>query len=266
MASKKVNLNNGEILITPEESQNITREKLKKMLPKGTSVSITDEVMKSLHSMEDDTGLPQNLLEEEFMTYTYLLGQKKGVSLMQLINAVKFCNLKRNRNNSQAWAIVFPAKYDELIAAGKPVDNFVSMYSATWLVQEIDKEMSIPVHFQYAGAFHKAMNVNIRMMQGDGGVDSDGEPINVTAMVRHLAAKTILEITRQPEESTLNIKVGQTDEMVQIQQEQADHLAAIVKNQQEQFKKGGRAIDIQKIHMRIDNQNVDAIDAEIEDL
>lgn len=266
MAKAKPRLDKGETLIVPEESQNITREKLKKMLPKGTSVSITDEVMKALANMENDTGLPQNLLEEEFMTYSYLIGNKKGLGLMHLINAVKYCNLKRNRSNIKAWAIVFPEKYDELTAAGKPVDNFVSMYNATWLVQEIDKEMLIPVHMQYASAFHQAMNVNIKMMKGDGGVDANGDPINVTAMVRHLAAKTVLEITKQPEESTLNIKVGQSDELVKIQREQADSMAQIVKMQQEQFKKGAKAIDIQKIHMRVEDQNIDAIDAELEDM
>ena len=207
--------------------------------------------------MEEDTGLPQNLMEEDLMTYTHLLGQKKGVSIEQLINAIKFCNLKRTRSNVKSWAIVFPKKYDRLVSEGKGVDNHVSMYQGSWLVQQIDKEMLIPVHMQYAGAFHQAMSVNMRMMNGDGGVDANGERISVTAMVRHLAAKTILEITKQPEESTLNIKVGQSDAMLEAQNDMNRSLEAIVSAQEKAFRSGKDVAELQKIHVNVIEAEID---------
>ena len=254
--AKQPTCEEGVILQTPEESQNITRERIQEQLPRGTSVVVTDAVMQSLATMEDDTSLPQNLLEESFMSYLYLLGKGKGLSVVQLINAIKFCNLKRNMTNRKSWSIVFPTKYRQLMDAGKPVDNHVSMFSGTWLVQEIDKEMLIPVHLQYASAFHQAMNVNMKIMHGDAGVDADGERIGVTAMVRHLAAKTVLEITKAPETAKIDITVGQSDEMVAVKEREVSALEKIVENQQKEFRKGGKTIDVQAIHTRISKASI----------
>jgi len=264
--SSKPDMSKGERLIIPQESQNITREKLKDQLPKNTSVAVTDEVLRLLNNMEEDTGLPQNLMEEEFMTYTYLLGQKKGVSIEQLINAIKYCNLKRTRSNRRAWAVTFPVKYDRLITNGKSVDNHVSMFEKSWLVQQVDKAMLIPVSMQWAQAFNSAMNVNIKMMHGDAGEDNNGDPIFVSPMVRHLAAKTVLDIAKPIEDATINIKIGQSDEMLEAKKEENRLLADIIKNQQDQFRKGANPQDVQKIHMRIDKQTVDFVDAELEDM
>ena len=138
------------VAVVPSESQNITREKLKKFLPKGSSVQVTDEIVDMINNMERDTGLPQTLLEEDVMSYMHMVGKVGGVGINELVNAVKYCNLKRNRSNKEAWAIVFPRKYDELTAAGKPVDNFVSMYNSSKLVVAIDKDQRVQ-QFQESG-------------------------------------------------------------------------------------------------------------------
>ena len=97
--------------MTPENSQNITREKLKALLPKNSQTSLTDELMHLIHNMGDDVDLPQELLEEDLMSYTFLLGQQKGSPRFEdLINAIKFCNLKRNYSTEKAWSIVFPKR------------------------------------------------------------------------------------------------------------------------------------------------------------
>jgi len=264
MKTKKLEL--GPVLVVPRESQNITREKLISMLPKKTNVSVTDAMLRTINSMEEDTGLPQNLMEEDLMSYMYLLGKGKKLSVEQLINAIKFCNLKRNVSNVKAWAIVFPDKYDRLISEGKTIDNHVSMYSGSWLVQKIDEEMLMPVHMQYAAAFHKAMGVNMKMMMGDGGLDADDNPIPVTAMVRHLAAKTVLEVTRQPETAKIDIMIGQSDETLAVQERQAVALEQIIANQQVAFRKGNKAIDVQTIHHRIDKQSSSNVDEDLNDV
>ena len=253
-------------LVIPQDPQNITKEKLSRMLPKGSDVTVSDQNIADIARMEEDIDLPQNLLEEEFMTYTHLLGQKKGLSINHLINAIKFCNLKRTRTNRDAWAITFPAKYDERMAMDKPVDNHVAMFNGTWLVKEIDKAMAMTVGMQYSGAFHQAMNVNINMMKGNGGVDAEGEPIAVSAMVRHLAAKTVLEIAKPNEETIINVKQSSSDEMVAVQTRQVDVLEQILIGQQEEFKRGAKPIDVQQIYKRVAVQDSDSVDAELEDM
>ena len=73
----KPTLEDGVILQTPQESQHISREKILAQLPKGTNVVVTDAILKSLATMEDDTSLPQNLLKNHLcLTFIYLVKVK----------------------------------------------------------------------------------------------------------------------------------------------------------------------------------------------
>ena len=99
------------------ESQNITVEKLKQFMPRGTNAKVTEDIVKIIQNIENDIGVNQEYAEEQVMSCMSLMG-KQGVTLEKLVNAVKFCTLKRHYDNKKAWAIVFPAKYDELVANG----------------------------------------------------------------------------------------------------------------------------------------------------
>jgi hypothetical protein len=231
------------IAITPSESQNITREKLKKFLPKGSSVQVTDEILKTIMDMEKSTGLPQNLLEEDLMSYMHLIGKVGGVGLNDLVNAIKYCNLKRNRTNKEAWAIVFPVKYDELTSAGKPVDNFVSMYNNSKLVVAIDKEMLVPAYIQYSAYHHAAIQAQYKLMMG---TDANGN--EASAMVQHLAAKELALLTKMPEDKSIELKVGLSDAALASQQEMNQTLSQLVANQARMFASGMKPADIQKVH------------------
>ena len=234
---------NDELAVVPRDSQNITREKLKRFLPKGSSVQVTDEILRTINNLEEDTGLPQNMMEEEVMSYMHLIGKSGGIGLNELVNAVKYCNLKRNRSNRDSWAIVFPKKFDELIAAGKAVDNFVSMYNASKLVVAIDKEMLVPAYIQYAAYFHAAVKKQFQLMNGS---DSNGN--EVSAMVSHLAAKELALITKMPEDKTIELKIGASDAVLSAQQEMNNSLAALVANQSKMFAQGMSPDTIQKVH------------------
>jgi len=242
------NIGKGSPLTIPEESQNITKEKIKRMLPKGTSVSITDEIIRSIQTMGEEVDLPQNLLEEDFMTYVQLITRTKGLGINHLINAIKYCNLKRTRTNVKAWAITFPKKYDRLVAGEKSIDNHVSMYEKSFLVQEIDKEMLIPVHLQYAGAFHKLAQQNIRIAMGDAGVDDNGDRRKVSAMVMQQACRSGMEMFRAPETAKLDITVSANDAMLESQNEMNNHLEALVKSHADAFRKGEDVSKLQIVH------------------
>lgn len=249
---------NDQVAVVPRESQNITREKLKKFLPKGSSVQVTDEILEMIHNMENDTGLPQNLLEEDVMSYMHMVGKVGGIGIYELVNAIKYCNLKRNRSNKEAWAIVFPRKHDELVAAGKTTDNFVSMYNSSKLVVAIDKEMQVPTYIQYSAYHHAAIKKQYQLMNGD-----DGHGGVVSPMVQHLAAKELAVITKMPEDKSIELKIGLSDAAVAQQQEMNDALSQLVANQARMFASGMSADEIQKVHSI---KVVDAvIDAEIED-
>ena len=153
----------------PSDSQNITVEKLKKFMPKGTSSKVTEDIVKIIRNIENDTGVSQEYAEEQVMSCMGLLG-KQGVTLEKLVNAVKFCCLKRHYDNKKSWAIVFPKKYDELVANGKYIDSHVSEYNSTYCVVEVDKMMMVPFYLQYNHLKHEALMTQAKLMRGIGAI------------------------------------------------------------------------------------------------
>lgn len=242
--------------VVPKESQNITREKLKRFLPKGSSVQVTDEILEMISNMENDTGLPQYALEEDVMSYMHLIG--KGIGIAELVNAIKYCNLKRNRTNKEAWAITFPSKYDEMIKADRVVDSFVSMYNSSKIVVAIDKEMMVPVYIQYSSYFHAAVKKQFELMNG---VDSNGNEVG--GMVQHLSSKVLMEMLKMPEDKSIEIRIGASDSLLAAQNELSSSISSLVSQQAEMFARGMSPDEIQKVH-KIKLLDESIIDAELE--
>ncbi len=234
--------------MVPAAPQNITRQRIKNLLPKKTGVAITDEVMKLIHNMEEDTGLPQELLEEDFLGYIHLVATGNSNSLLELVNAIKFCNLKRNYSNKEAWSITFPDKYQRLVTENMQVDNHVSMYNNSKIVVAVEKEMLIPIHLQYAPYFHAAVNKQFELMNGRGtSKDKEGNDMKVTPMVQHLAAKELANLTRQPEETKLDISINPGAAAVSMQEEMNEQLRQLVAGQRKRLEEGEDIIDVQAI-------------------
>ena len=242
------------------ESQNITVEKLKKFMPKGTSSKVTEDIVKIIHNIENDTGVSQEYAEEQVMSCMGLLG-KQGVTLEKLVNAVKFCCLKRHYDNKKSWAIVFPKKYDELVANGKYIDSHVSEYNSTYCVVEVDKMMMVPFYLQYNHLKHESLMKQANLMRGIGAKPDD----YVSPHVQHLASKTVYEMLKSPEDNTIELKVGVSDALVEQNREMADNIKKIVELQSNAFRNGGKTADIQKIHIKKDRDNENVIDADLDD-
>jgi len=240
----------------------ITKSRLEGLLPKGSKHNISDALLDMIDKMEDDTGLPQEMLEEDVMSYMYLLKKAPRTSVEELVNAVKFCNLKRNHTNEDAWKIVFPERHEKLIAEGKQIANHVAMFNATKLVQEIDKEMLIPFHIQYASYQHKAVNKLYNLMNGRSSPNANGEQMSVSPMVQMLSAKSLLEATKMPETAKIDMTISQSEESISMQQEMNSQLAQLVKAQKARLNAGEDISTVQQIGI---NFNGDAIDAEIEE-
>ena len=238
--------------MAPAAAQYITKDRIRSLLPKKTNIAVTDEVVKLVRNMETDTGLPQELMEEDFLSYLHILNGSNN-SLIELANAIKYCNLKRNYSNKEAWSIVFPVKYNELVEGNKTVDNFVSMYTNSKLVIAIDKEMLIPIHLQYAPYFHAAVKKQYELMNGTSTKDVKGNEMNVSPMVQHLAAKELAVLTRQPEETKLDISITPSDAALGMQSDMNDQLKQIVAYQKQQLENGVDIIEAQVIGLDFSN-------------
>lgn len=243
------------------ESQNITVEKLQKFMPKGTASKVTEEIVEYINNIENDTGLNQEYAEERVMSCMHLLG-KQGVTLEKLVNAVKYCTLKRYHDNKKAWAITFPKEYDRLVKRNGFIDSHVSEYNKTYLVVEIDKMMLIPFHLQYDKLKHEALQVQANLMRGIGANDDD----RVTPHIQHLASKAIMDMLKSPEENSIELKIGASDAMVAVQQELSDTLSEIVANQRRAFQNGMNVAELQRIHMKNKGRNADDSEPDIIDI
>lgn len=189
---------------TPE-SQNITVEKLKSFIPKGTSVEVTQALVDKINNVGNETGLiSQEVFEEQILSYTHLLSGK-GRSLEKLINALKYCNLKLipDMTNERAWAIVFPDKYDKLIRERRFVGSHVSMYNSSEMVIEIDKLLMIPASVQYAPMFHFSVKKLFDLANGIGAKPDD----KVSPTVQLNATVALAEIVKMPEVAKVEVDV-----------------------------------------------------------
>ena len=238
--------------MVPDADQGITVSRIKELLPRNTNIAVTQEIVDLINNIENDSGIPQELAEEDVMSYMHLIGNMRGVGLKDLVNAVKFCNLKRNYSNKEAWSIVFPTKFNELKAANKQIDNHVSMYNASKLVVAIDKEMLIPVSLQYAPYFHAAVKKQFDIMNGVASDSVDGKKQNVSPMVQHLAAKELAVLTKPVEDAKLAITINPGAEALSAQEEMNAQLKAIVANQKKRINEGESIIEVQQIGLNFD--------------
>ena len=226
--------------------QNIDKDKLKKMLPRGTSHKVTDEIIDLINSMEDDTGLIQEYLEESLMSHLPVL-KKVKVDLVEYVNAIKFCNLKKAMTNDKAWQIVFPDKYDKLIREDRWNSSHVSMYNSSALVTKLDAQMMLTVEIQYAPLFHSELMRQVRLADG---ISSNGMP--VSANIQQVASAKVLDIVMPKESQEIHLKIGQSDDSKAAQEGMYVEMRRIAQNQQELLKAGHSIEEVQKLNMKIE--------------
>lgn len=245
--------------MTYSGSHNIDADKLKKMLPRGSSHKVTDEVISLINSMEADTGLLQDYMEESLLSYLPVLKEVK-VELREYVNAIKFCNLKKSMPNEKAWQIVFPEKYQKLVNENRWNSSHVAMYNRSALVVKLDAQMMVAAHIQYAPMFHASIMKQFELMNGQA---ANGMPVSAT--VQHLAASKLAELTAAPVEQKIDLKIGQSDEAKNQQEKTFSKLSEIAKNQRELLAKGHDITEVQKLNMVIDVEEDDG-EAEYEAL
>ena len=247
--------------ITPfANKQNIDKEKLQRMLPRGANHKVTDEIISMISSMEDDTGLFQDYMEESLLAQLPVLAQVK-TDLDDYVNAIKYCNLKQNIANLRRYLLVRLNRVKRLQEKGTiaTLSSHVAMYNKTDIVVKLDAQMMISAHIQYAPMFHAAVKKQFNLMNG---TSADGGP--VSAHVQHLAAKELREITEMPIDNTIELKIGQTDESKKSQGIMITKMQEIAKNQQELLKQGYSIEEVQKLNLVLESSDDedDIIDVE----
>jgi len=239
--------------------QNITTDKLKKFLPKGTRHEVTDEIIAVINNMEEDVGVVQEYMEETFLGNINVLKEHR-ISIEEYIRAVKYVALKQNMDKTKAWAIVFPEKYDELMrkkAAGQLVNefNYASMYDQTKAVVKLTSQTLLAPSITHASHNREALDKMYKLMNG---IDAQNSG-RVSAKVQLDAAVALFDATKVPEDNTLTVNIAQSDAQLEQQKAMNENIARLVANQQAAFRRGDNTAKLQQVH-------VDVIDAEVSDV
>jgi hypothetical protein len=222
---------------------NIDKEKLQRLLPKGSNHKVTDEIIDLIANMEENVGgeVMQEYLEESFLSNLPVFKTIK-VDIKDYINAIKYCNLKRGMTNERAWEITFPEKYARLKQAGKQTSNHVAMYNGSKIVVKLDAMMALDIKIQYAPFFHQAIKKQVELMTND----------DVSFHVQHLASKALTDLLAPKEEEKVSITIGQSDEAKSAQAKTLETMRTIAENQQKLLQSGKTLEEVQRLNLTIE--------------
>ena len=225
---------------------------VKALLPKGTRSLVTEDLIDKLNRLDKDPTLVDSI-KENFLTYIGVMRSGK-YKLDDYLNAVKFVSHKLlGDSDIDAYTKTFPERYHRLEEAGvsrEDMGPYVTAYKKNKLVVQIMEQTLVPSHVLNAPMYQEALNVQYKLMMSA-----------KSELVRMKAAESILEHTKQPEVSKLDIKIGLNDESKDRQDKLFNQMAEIAKNQQELLRNGAKLEDIQKLNIRTE----EVIDAEYEE-
>jgi len=238
------------------EGIKMDRETLQSYMPKGFNGRITDEVLEMINNVERDTGMSEELFSEQLCSYSHLI--TGGAGIEKLTNAIKYVNLRMlpKMGSARAYRIVFPGKTVEVEGRGETIDSFASMYSKTKMVVEIQKLLLVPAHISHAPMHNLMLQKLFDLSNGIGAKADD----RVSPTVQMNAATELLNATKMPEDNTMELKIGLSDNAVSIQQGLFEQLAAVTKIQKERIERGEAISSVQRIGISTD----DIIDVEAE--
>lgn len=228
------------------EEGTITSEKLRAMLPKNSRVKTDQATVDLINKMIDESACHKGLMEERLMCHLHLMGP--GVGFTQLINGIKFVTLSTTpgMTQSKAYAMVFPEKTQEILERGGDVSSFASQYAGTKVPTTIMQDIQIGPSITYAPLRHQVVQKYIELMNGKG---ADG-PCSPTVQLN--AAIALMDYIKIPEEMTINLNAGVTDEAKAVQQNLADQIENMAAIMAQRMAKGESLKDIQKIGITID--------------
>ena len=228
------------------EEGTITSEKLRAMLPKNSRIKTDQATVDLINKMIDESACHKGLMEERLMSHLHLMGP--GVGFKQLLNAVQYVTLVTTPGMTQAkaYALVFPDKTQEILARGGDVSSFASQYAGTKVPTTIMQDIQIGPSITYAPLRHQVVQKYIELMNGKG---ADG-PCSPTVQLN--AAIALMDYIKIPEEMTINLNAGVTDEAKAVQQNLADQIENMATIMAQRMAKGESLKDIQKIGIIVD--------------
>jgi hypothetical protein len=205
------------------------------------------EAYTKLKDTEKECELPQDYFEAEFKTYRSAISI--AGSLDAYIDAVRFCCLKAipGVSISEAFEIVFPAKAKEY-KRKNALERYANIYNSRSEVVEIDKMMIIPTYIEKRPLFNYALQKLKELSDGHA-----AHGAKVSPHVQYLAASKIVDITKIPDENSIQIKVGLNDQAQSLQDVLFSQLREKAIEQKKAIESGHDIIDVQDIGVDLED-------------
>jgi len=186
---------------------NLEFEHIKALLPKGARRNLTQGTVDAINNLTSEDGeLFGDAYKENFVSYIGVL--KTGrFKINDYMSAVKYVSYKlMEHTNIDSYIMTFPDRFARLKHKHNnlsdedlrvEIGNFVAAYNKNELVNKILEQSMIPPHILNVPMFQQALNVSCELM-----LNASSE------MVRITAAKTILDATKAPETSKIEIDLN----------------------------------------------------------
>lgn len=242
--------------IVQKEKIQFTMADLKEKFPTKKN-TITPELVRLLNDASSDPMFNGDEFMKTLVDYQSCMIECAS-SMREYINAVKFCAYLESENNNAYEAYKKSRKHDPFVLERKddvvdsPGYNAIvaaaSRYRKNPLVRQILTQSDMPLYLMFQGSRFKAVAVLAREME-EAAYSKD----------RINAADKLLSHVKPPENINVEMKIGQTQEVIDVQAQLNEQLAQIAANQKALMSKGSDIRDVQNLGL-----NFDTIDAEIE--
>lgn len=217
----------------PKETGLFSKSSIKEALPPHLRSKVTDSLLDKLNTISQDPDIAQEI-RNNFVGFNNVMKDGK-FKFEDYLNACAYSTFKMmGYSNQQAWGMTFPDKLAKMRAENRD-DNYISAFVASFskgkLVNIILEQAMIPSFVLNQDLYQKALNICATLMVG-----AQSEKVQVEA------AKAILEATRAPEKSQIQMDITVKDnsglgELKDLMQEVAN-------NQIKQIEAGKRTQEI----------------------
>lgn len=239
----------GEVRRVNESEESMINEETIRSLYKGkVNEETVAATVAKIHAIEETDGILQDYFEEQFMSYTDLVGP--GLSIDKVINAIKFvCHVQCGLSNTKAYELVFPEKAQQIKARpGGDTSSFATEYAKSKAVVEILSRSAIRADIEFMPVRNQLIKKLVDLTNGKGAKVDD----YVSPTVQMNAALGALDYMKPPEDKSIDLKIGYNEEAMAMQQNLASQLAASAAAMRQQFESGRSLKEIQKVGIIID--------------
>ena len=217
----------------------ITEEQFKNSLPRTLKKGVPVEVMDNINDMISQ-GVVGEVFKENLLNHSDILLEGK-FTLDQYVNAAKYISYRAlGKTMKDSYQATFPDRMTDWVArgvSGKDISTYVSVYNKSKLVIRLLSVSLAPFHLLNQPYRQEALLKQVELMRGNSSGDKDVSP-----MVQHLAAKSVMEILTPPDTIPTELQLTRKD--AEETSELKNALRDLAKAQKEMIEKGGNLKDV----------------------